>query len=564
MATPPKRGSGDSKGAPPAKKPALDGLEEIRAINRKIVDQRAAVSTAGAKPAPAASDLGRRFEDLRDVAVSLGTAFELRDILDRTVDGILRVARCDRGYVILVEDDGTYSAYTGRRRDNSVWDRESSRQISGTIFDSVARTREPLIHSDVREVDGLKSKDSILEGKIIAAVCLPIVYEGRLVGVIYADSSSVGPAYSDSDRDVLRLFCALAALAIENAKRQGELRERGNRLEEQNIAMARQLANEFRMAGTVSRSAAMLAVFERIATVAPAEHIFVLIQGESGVGKESLARAIHDRSPRRGGSFVVVNCAGITPTLAADMLFGHCRGAFTGADSDTTGAFEQADGGTLFLDEIGDMPLELQPQILRALQQREIVRVGEVKPRHVDVRVVAATNVDLRRAVDDGVFREDLFYRLCGSIVDIPPLRNRREDIIPLVEYFLARHAKDGEPRTTLSREAFAALHAHSWPGNVRELLQVLDSAILYKDAKHVVHAKTIESEIAVRNPRPVDAGPFEGSLRAQIDRFEESVVRRVLAECAFSVAAAAKVLDLSRQQLYAKIHKYGIPLRSD
>jgi transcriptional regulator with GAF, ATPase, and Fis domain len=561
--TSPARPAKDSTPPPSKKAPARDNLAGFREIDRKLRESMPKPEPVPARPVDA--DAQRRFDDLRDVAVSLGTAVDLKEILDRAVDGILRVAGCERGLVFLAQDDGSFATYTGRERDHGSWNEKDLRQISGTIVKKVAATHQPFIVSDTQKSDDLKTRGSIHDGMIISAVCLPLLYDDRLTGVIYADSRFVAPQQRDSDRGVLQLFSVLASLAIEHARRHGDLMTRGDRLEEQNLMLARQLAAEFRMGGTVAKSKIMMEIFETIATVAPADHIFVLIQGESGTGKEGLAHAIHDRSPRRGRPFLAVNCAGIATTLVEDALFGHSRGAFTGADSDRSGVFEAANGGTVFLDEIGDMPIETQAKLLRVLEQREVTRLGENTVRPVDFRVVSATNRDLPKAVTAGTFREDLYYRLRGTTIKVPPLRDRPEDILPLAEYFLDHHAsKEKQPRPQLSMDARRLLMGHAWPGNVRELKKVIETAILYQDSDHVINAKAVERELAGSGTGAAPRNERQGSLRSQTEQFEEQLVRQVLADTKNNVAAAAKVLGLSRQQLYMKIRKYRIVVRAE
>ena len=557
---------GSRKSTPPrsSKKaaPPVD-LAGFREYDRKFQQSIRKPEPLPAPPVDA--DSQRRFDDLRDVATSLGTAVDLKDILDRAVDGILRVAGCERGLVFLAQEDGSFAAYTGRQRDHGEWKDEDVRQISGTVLKKVAETHRPLIVADTRQLAELKSQDSIHEGKIVSAVCLPLLYDDRLIGVVYADSRFVAPQQRDSDRGVLQLFAVLASLAIENTRRRGDLTTRGDRLEEQNLVLTRQLAHEFRMGGTVAKSKVMMEVFETVAKAAPADHIAVLIQGESGTGKEGLAHAIHDRSPRRGRPFLAVNCAGMALTLVEDALFGHGRGAFSGADSDRPGIFEAANGGTVFLDEVGDMHLETQAKLLRVLEQHEVMRLGENTVRPVDVRVVSATNRDLVKAVADGTFRQDLYSRLRGTTIKVPPLRERREDILPLTEHFLERYAAEkGQPRPQLSMAARSRLLGHEWPGNVRELKKVIEMAILYQDADHVINAKAVERELDGNGASPATRNHFQGSLREQIEQLEEIVVRQVLADNDNNVAAASKILVLSRQQLYVKIHKYGIPVRDE
>jgi transcriptional regulator with PAS, ATPase and Fis domain len=319
------------------------------------------------------------------------------------------------------------------------------------------------------------------------------------------------------------------------------------------------------MAGMISRNKGMLRIFSELERIAAGTSA-VLIHGESGTGKELLAHAIHTRSPRRSGPFVAFNAAALSPTLVESSLFGHCKGAFTGADSDKKGYFEVANGGTIFLDEIGDMQPEIQAKLLRALQQKEIERVGEQgHVRKVDVRVVAATNKDLPRAVQEGAFREDLFYRLNVVDLQVPPLRERREDILPLAEYFLKRHADaHQQPVPALSRDARALLLGHSFPGNVRELENMMEVGFLFQEGG-VVDVDPLERKLRSSTMAPApDVATNGGSLRQLVERFEERAVRDALARNDNNVSATAKSLGLSRQMLHEKIKKYSIATREN
>ncbi len=241
-------------------------------------------------------------------------------------------------------------------------------------------------------------------------------------------------------------------------------------------AAAEEVAGRF---GMVGKAPAMEEVYGVLAKVART-HVPVLVVGESGTGKELAARALHEQGPRRRGPWVAVNCAAIPPTLLEAELFGHVKGAFTGAHRDRRGYVAEADGGTLFLDEVGEIPPELQAKLLRFLQEGEYRPVGASKVEHAEVRVVAATNRDLKRAIADGRFREDLYYRLAVITVRMPPLRERREDVPALARDFLARQAERGEPSAEVTDEAMALLQAHDWPGNVRELQNELQRAATF------------------------------------------------------------------------------------
>jgi Nif-specific regulatory protein len=552
-----------SSRAKKSREKARDPLADLSEIKRF----RAAPTPPPVPPTPstAPDPEGQRYRDLLAVAMSL-TTLELKAILDAIVDGIMRVTGCERGFLMLREEDGSFSMFIGRTRDHKPWGERDARQISNTIVGRVLDTHEPFIGSDLEKMDDLLSSGSILAQKIRSAVCLPLLYKERLIGVIYADSGFVIPQFLEADTSLLRAFGAQAALAIENARQHGEIRDRGDRLEEQNLKLRHQLAREFAMLGMVSKNKRMQEVFATVEKIAPSDISSVLIEGESGTGKELLARAIHDKGPRRGRPFEAVNCASIPEGLVESILFGHRKGAFTGADFDKAGVFEVANGGTLFLDEVADMPLDIQPKLLRALQEREVTRVGEEgRTRKVDVQIVAATNQDLARAVAEKAFREDLYYRLKVARIQLPPLRERREDIIPLAEYFLASYAEErGQPPAQLSREARAILLASPWVGNVRELKNAMELGTAFQDDNHVIHGREIERFFSTQDRSWASPAGVDGSLHEQLDQVEAQIIRQALARNDSNVSSAAKALGISRQQLHLKIKKYGISTRSE
>ena len=307
--------------------------------------------------------------------------------------------------------------------------------------------------------------------------------------------------------------------------------------------------------GLVAESRPMRAALELVARVA--EHqTTVLITGESGTGKEMIARAIHRASPRAGGPFVGINCAAIPESLLESELFGHVRGAFTGASADKAGLFDQADGGTLLLDEIGELPVGLQAKLLRVLQEGEIRRVGDQKTRRVDVRVLAATARDLAAEAAAGLFREDLFYRLNVVAIKLPPLRERREDITPLARHFTARLAQRFGRSLTLSDAAVAWLDAQEWRGNVRELENAIERAAVLTDKE------TLEpGDFAVVPPlRTAERGPRgEGTLKDLVEAVERQAISDVLQEVNGNRRAAAKRLDVSLRTLFYKMSRYGL-----
>jgi two-component system response regulator AtoC len=290
----------------------------------------------------------------------------------------------------------------------------------------------------------------------------------------------------------------------------------------------------------------------------------VLLTGESGTGKEVLARAIHAQSGRRNQAFVAVNCGAIPEALLESELFGHARGAFTGADRARRGLFVEADGGTLFLDEIGELPPALQVKLLRVLQEEEVRPIGEAKPRTVDVRVIAATSRDLEREVSAGGFREDLFYRLDVFRVRVPPLRERREDVPLLVDHFINRFRETlGRPVRTIADDALDRLLEHAWPGNVRELENVIERAIILADGDRITLGELPE---AIATPRsaasePPEPNPGAGdfSMRRARRRFESDLIRRALDATAGNRTRAAKLLEISYRALLYKIKEHDL-----
>ncbi len=311
--------------------------------------------------------------------------------------------------------------------------------------------------------------------------------------------------------------------------------------------------------GVIGRSTAMRATFELVER-AQRCGATVLLTGETGVGKEVLARAVHEGSARAAGALVAVNCAAFPDSLLESELFGHARGAFTGADRAKDGLFVSADGGTLFLDEIGEISWPLQAKLLRALQEREVRPVGASRSRKVDVRVVAATNRDLRDDAAQGRFRSDLYYRLAVFPIRVPPLRERREDVRPLAEHFLALHGRrEGKPGCRLAPEAASLLETHAWPGNVRELENEMQRALALSEAGDAIGPERLSERVS-ELVAPASTLLVEGEpLRATLARFESYVLRRALERHRGRRSETARSLGVTREGLYKKLKRFGI-----
>jgi two-component system response regulator HydG len=350
-------------------------------------------------------------------------------------------------------------------------------------------------------------------------------------------------------------------------------------LERKNQELTKALDTRYAVGGIVGASPSMQRVAQMIATIAPTD-ISALILGETGAGKELVARAVHQNSKRKAGRFVALNCAGLSENMLEDELFGHVRGAFTDARSEREGRFEYADGGTLFLDEIGDMPLPMQAKLLRVLQDREIVRIGSNEPVKVDVRFISATNRDLQAAVREGTFRQDLFYRINGATIVLPPLRQRREDIPSLIQHFITRFAeKHGKAVTGIEPDARNTLVAYSWPGNVRQLENVVENMVVFSQHPRLTAADVPADIAGVVNPNAmVTVTTVDSSSKAlapitpanqttaitsfagmNLAELEKKAIEETLAQVHGNREMAAKILGIGERTLYRKIKEYGL-----
>jgi formate hydrogenlyase transcriptional activator len=393
-----------------------------------------------------------------------------------------------------------------------------------------------------------------------SVVAFPLLFEGQALGTLdiaHPPEAGLLACCLRTAEQVSRLV----AIALHNSLMVEEVRRLNRLLDQENERLREELREIRRDARYVAESPRMKEVLARVRLVAAADTT-VLIRGETGTGKEGLARMIHDFSPRFGGPFVVVNLGAIPETLIESELFGHEKGAFTGATRRKPGRFEQADGGTIFLDEVGDAPLPVQVRLLRVLQEREIQRVGGTESVPVDVRVVAATNRPLEKMVESGTFRADLYYRLTAFPIQLPPLRERIEDIRPLTAYFLGRQAALMHRRAPAVPEAVCrALEAAPWPGNVRELENLLQRALILSPGPELALPEPLLAGdgVAARAAAPEAApGPWDDEVRA--------LIVRALAACGGKVygkAGAAALLGLKPTTLQGKMRKYGVRARA-
>ena len=422
--------------------------------------------------------------------------------------------------------------------------------ISSTIVNYVRENRAAILSEAAQKDDRLRDARSIATHEITSAMCAPIQLGDRLLGAIYVDRLGDADRFTKADLELLTAIAVQAAVAVENVRIRVEMgRERYMREKEARGAY-----------DIVGQCDAMQTVFRFIAKAAPTD-ASVLIEGESGTGKELVARTIHLNSSRRHQPFEAVNCAAMAPSLLESELFGHVRGAFTGADRDRPGRFELADGGTLFLDEIGELPENSQSKLLRVIESGEIRRVGDVKDRKVDVRVLAATNKTLADEITAGRFREDLYFRLNVLKICLPPLRERPGDIRLLAEQFLKHFAeKCGRPKLRFEERILALFEGYPWPGNVRELKNAIERMVVMAEGE-TLGLEDVPFEIRFGGAAGAAVGAetpaAEGKALPPLRDVERTHIERVLQYTGGNKKEAARILGIDRSTLYARLKTF-------
>jgi formate hydrogenlyase transcriptional activator len=406
----------------------------------------------------------------------------------------------------------------------------------------------------------------VMEREGMESLCaLPLLREEKSFGALFFMSTGRG-AYRELPVALIDRVASAVAVAVDNCFAYEEVRELRDRLRAENVYLKEEIQQGHNFAEIVGKSPALSKVLSLVETVAPTSST-VLILGETGTGKELVARAIHDRSPRRERPLVKVNCSAISAGLVESELFGHVRGAFTGAVAPRTGRFEVADGGTIFLDEVGELPPETQVKLLRVLQEREIEPVGSSRSRKVDVRVIAATNRDLEAAVAAGRFRADLYFRLNVFPIVVPPLRERAGDVALLAHYFADRFAREqGKTVERIAPEALRRLSAYAWPGNVRELSNVIERAVVLARGPMLDVVPEALPEASSAAPGPGGAAPDAGADRAgagqTLEEMERRHVQDTLERTGWVIEGArgaAAALGLSASTLRSRMKRLGV-----
>ena len=424
----------------------------------------------------------------------------------------------------------------------------------------VLRERRPAVIPDVSKDNRFfKGIDIQQDFNTRSMICLPLLSRRGLIGILYVLNKLDGE-FTARDAKLLETLSGTIAIAVENAKLYGELKQYATTLEQENLRLKSEVQSRFNLHGVVGSSPAMRKLFDLLEKVIDSMTT-VLIQGETGTGKELIAKVIHYSGPRKDKPFVAENCGALTETLLESELFGHVKGAFTGAIAEKKGLFEEANGGTVFLDEVGEMSAAMQVKLLRVLQEGQVRPVGGSQYRKVEVRLIAATNRDLEEEVRKGSFREDLFYRVYVFPIVLPPLRQRREDIPLLIEHFRRKFAKKAKGRTPrMSSRALDLLCRYDWPGNVRELENEVERSITLASAEGEIREEHLSPKIK-HGPARVGTldGVQGGTLQEVTEGIEQRMIREALKETKGNRSKAARTLGLTRQGLLNKIARYNI-----
>lgn len=512
---------------------------------------------------------------LYEISLLIGSAV----FFDKTLSEILRVLHdtlhMERATLVLLDETGERLIIKASYGLTKEEERRGVYGLNEGITGQVFRTRAPFVVPDIKNeplfLNRTGARDHLITKEKISFIGVPVILAGKPVGVLTVDRL-FGPEVSL--KEDVRFLTVVATFIAQFLSLHQAIHKKEEGLIEENRSLRAELHGRYARHNIIGSSKAMHEVLLAVEKVAPTRAT-VLILGESGTGKELIARAIHQASPRHERPFIKINCAALPETLLESELFGHEKGAFTGAIARKKGRFELADSGTLFLDEIGDLPLSLQAKLLRVLQEQQFEPLGGTRTMTVDVRLIAATNRSLDVAVDNGSFRADLYYRLNVIPIIIPPLRNRKEDIPPLVEYFLRESNRLNNRAVKLSREVLGLFMAYDWPGNVRELQNLIERLVIMADSDYIQPADIpsfmLEPGASTAEEASIAAGgasivsiaqaPPSLSPSSSLYEIERREIEEALRRNNWIQARAAKSLGLTQRQIGYKIKKHQITI---
>src|SRR4051812_21856653 len=524
-----------------------------------IFDEPSSAARPATSTSSAATDGSVQLASVRklhEFSEKLMTLKNLDELLEALLDAVIDVTGAEKGLVLLLEEaygsDGSASGHGGKPviRASRQVNREAITDTTGAISDSIVRrvleTGRPVIVSDALSDDVFRTSESVVALRLSSVMCAPLVSQGHVTGALYVGNDRVKGLFQKSQLDLLSIFAGQASLILQNAMLLSALRADKEKL-------AAELKDK-RFGEITGVCPSMMEVFRKLQKVATTD-ISVLITGETGTGKELIARELHRRSNRANGPFIVINCGAIPENLIESELFGHVKGAFTGAIASRPGKFQAADKGTLFLDEIGELPLNLQVKLLRALQERVVYRVGDSKPEKVDIRVVAATNRVLEEEIKGGRFREDLYYRLNVVNIFCPPLRERGDDVLIIAKALLTKYAEELHSAVQgFTPQALGGIRKHNWPGNIRQLENRIKKALVLCD-KTLLGVEDLELDQAGEN----NILPLEKAK----EEFQRKYVLEVLERNNGNRTQTARDLGVDPRTIFRYLEREANPMPS-
>jgi transcriptional regulator with GAF, ATPase, and Fis domain len=492
---------------------------------------------------PPNSRLARNLNALLKISRVVHSIRDLDELQGQILDLVFEIVPAERGAILRdgKVDENFSSAFTRHRIVKSVL----PVPVSRTIARQVMKEGLAILGSDVPGSNGLAHVESLIDCQVRSLLCVPLTVFEKVTGCIYLDTCDGASRFDEDHLQLVAAIAGISAVALENARRM-------QWLEQENLRLSTEINLDHNLIGDSPR---MKDVYQFLTRVAPTDSN-VLLQGESGTGKELAARALHRNSPRSSKPFLAINCAAIPENLLESELFGHERGAFTGAVAQKKGRFEMANGGVVFLDEIGELAPALQVKLLRVLQEREFERLGGLRPISVDIRLIAATNQDLAQAVKAGNFRNDLFYRLNVLSLVMPPLRDRRDDITMLANYFIAKYVKKSNTRMkTLSPEAMLCLAKYDWPGNVRELENAIEHAMVLS-VSEVIQPEDLPESILETGLTPNTEG---ATYHSEVKEKKKQLILDALEDTKRNYTEAAHVLGVHVNYLHRLIRNLDL-----
>ena len=474
-------------------------------------------------------------------------------ILQISIDSIIEISNAERGLILLFAENGDIIFETARHLNKK--DIENPKfEISRSIINNVKLKKNAVYLKDAFDEPEFNSSESALRLKILSVIALPLIHNDEIFGVVYLDNRSIRGAFKkDTFAQEFGEFISAAAFsALEKKKLLNHVEK-----------LEGELRAKYQLEAIIGHDSKMVRLLELVSKIA-ATSATILIQGESGTGKELIANAIHFNSKRKDKQFLPVNCAALPENLLESELFGHVKGAFTGAIQDKKGIFEHAQNGTIFLDEISEMSMAMQAKLLRILQSGEYSKVGSTEIKYADVRLVTASSKNIKGMVKEGEFREDLFYRINVINLELPSLRDRKSDIPVLIEHFLKIFQNQNDKKNLrISKDAEVLLQNYTYPGNVRELENIIQRAVILAD-DNLIEAVLLPTELQIKSKNngislELENVGFKVAKQQAIENFEKEFLRNCLRVSNGNISKAAEIADMHFKNFYAKIQKYNI-----